>query len=58
MSAALVTKKAQRAEICVGVRIRVTPSRGWKWVRKELVAPERGKTRELCERLYPDLLAA
>jgi hypothetical protein len=24
----------------------------------ELVSPERGKTRELCERLYPDLLAA
>lgn len=23
-----------------------------------LVEPERGKTRELCERLYPELLAA
>ena len=25
---------------------------------ESLVAPERGKTRELCERLYPELLAA
>jgi len=24
----------------------------------DLVPPERGKTRELCERLYPELLAA
>ena len=26
--------------------------------REELTSPERGKTRELCERLYPELLAA
>ena len=26
--------------------------------REELASPERGKTRELCERLYPELLAA